>query len=163
MKSQRSALVLVSVVAAMTLAPIASRAATQVDCTDRHNTYAKFLQPANGSVAANTQAGGISIDLLPGSPIPSLTFSSTGTMDVKIEYACLKYLGLEVYKDGQTTPIHTNSWQKNCEQDVQTDTVSIGLNAGHYTFKLSGASCIGIGLKFDDHGGFVGDPPLPVK
>lgn len=150
-----------AVLALALVSPVAAGASHTLNCNDRGAPFAKFLQPQGGQATVNTQAGSASVTAS-GVPIPSLTFSTTGTMDVKIEYACLKLLTLDVYKDGNTTPIYSSVTEKSCEHATQTDVVTIGLDGGQYRFSLGGTTCSGAPIKRDDHGGFVGDPPLPL-
>lgn len=142
--------------------PFSASASHTLNCNDRGAPFAKFLQPQGGQVSVTTQAGTTTVTAAPAAPVGSLSLSTTGTIDVKIEYACLSKLTLDVYKDGNPAPVYSSANVKECEHATQTDIVPIGLDGGKYTFSLGGVTCSGAPIKRDDHGGFVGDPPLPL-
>lgn len=146
------------------LTPLVSPAhADSLDCNNRSNTFARFLQPASGQATVNAGPAG-TYTLSSGGPVPSVTLSFTGTMDVVIEYSCLRTMGLTVTKDdptgGPATVVHTAAWKLECEHATKTEPVTIGLTGGQYHFALDAISCTGIGFKHTPEGGLVGDPPL---
>lgn len=159
MKRITLSIMLLAAFAATLLVPAASSA--DVTQCGRENTYAKFLQPQGGQVAATTQLGGVAYTI-PGSPLPSMSFSTTGQIDVEIEWSCVKFVRLEVYKDGNPVAIHQNTWGLDCTKGIVKDKVNIGLDGGNYRFVLDGITCTGAPIKRTDDGGFVADPPLPV-
>ena len=145
---------------ATSLASTAPHASAEhaADCADRSKTFAKLLQPSGGTATVNAGPAG-SYTLAAGSPVPSITVSFTGQMDVVIEHACLQHLTLDVTKDGGGL-VHHNEWTLSCEHATKTDSVNIGLDGGTYTFRLGGVSCDGRPLRSDGQGGVVADPPI---
>lgn len=136
------------------VAPVAGRAASD-PC---QNPYVKMLQPSGGQLIVN----GTTVST-PGGQ--SLTLSTTGTIQVKLEHGCAFEVDLKVTKTGPGAPsvIHTNHWGPlGCDVGTKTDTVAIGLDGGTYQFDVSGMACTGRKLRSDGHGGTVVDPPLPT-
>lgn len=129
------------------------------DCNQRGQVFAKLLQPKSGQATVNAGPAGTHT-LSVGDPVPSLTLSFTGTMDVVIEHSCLRTMSLDVYKDGNPVAIHHADFTPECTHDTTTEPVTIGLDAGEYRFALDGTSCSGIGFKHTPEGGLVGDPPI---
>ena len=122
-------------------------------------TYARFVQPEDGMIQAQTGPTGV-LTLQTGGVTPSVFLSTTGQITVEIEQSCLLTLVLTVFKDGQTSPVYTNSWQPECTQSNILDEVNIGLDGGSYNFQLSGTACNGKPLRTNGKGGVVGDPPI---
>lgn len=140
----------VAALAAALAAPVAGRA----DCS---NPYAKITQPSGGQVVVNgmvvTSVGG-----------QSLSLSTSGTIEVKIEHDCAYSLDLVVTKTGPGSPttIHSRHWEPlPCDFGTLSETVIIGLDGGTYRFDVSGVACGGRKLRSDGHGGTIIDPPLP--
>lgn len=128
------------------------------DCNDRETTFAKLLQPQGGTATVNAGPAGTH-NLAIGGPVPSVTLSFTGTIDVVIEHSCLLQMSLDVTKDGGGL-VHHKEWNLACEHETKTEPVNIGLDGGTYTFQLSGTSCSGRPMRGDGGGGVVADPPL---
>lgn len=144
----------------VTTAVPTAQASDAPDCTQRNTNWAKLLQPQSGQATVNAGPAG-TYNLSTGGPVPSVTLSFTGTMDVVIEHSCLKTMSLDVYKDGNPVAIHHKDWTElSCEHAQKTEPVTIGLDGGTYKFWLNGTSCNGLGFKHTPEGGIVGDPPL---
>lgn len=157
---RRIAPAILAVIALAAFAP--AQAEHTPDCNLRGATFAKWIQPEGGQASVTTQAGVVAYTV-PGAPTaPSVSLSTTGNIEVKAEHACVKVLRVTVFKDGNPTAIYDQASEKGCGHAVHTAMVPIGLDGGSYQFQLSGFSCNGQPLKFDDRGGFVGDPPLPL-
>lgn len=140
--------------------PTGAHADPPSSCFDRtHPTFAKFITPSGGSAQVNTTPTG-AITVQTGGAVPAVFLSTTGSIQVQIDQACVMNLVLTVTKAGQTTPVHTRVWDLPCSHDTLTENVPIGLDGGDYKFELSGTTCTGQKGRTDQNGGFVGDPPI---
>ena len=152
-------LLVIATLASTMVLPSVSQATPESCINGGDPTFAKFIRPSGGMVQAQTGPTG-ALTVQTGGVTPSIFLSTTGTIEVEIEQSCLLSLSLVVTKQGNPTPIHTNSWNLECTHSNVIDNVTIGLDGGEYTFQLSGTSCNGKGIRGDGHGGFVGDPPI---
>ena len=156
---KRAVVALAAIALTASVGTTGARAEHVPNCNDRGSNFARFLQPKSGQATVNAGPAG-TYTLSTGGPVPSVTLSFTGSMDVVIEHSCLRALSLDVYKDGSTTPIHHADFAPECAHTTTTEPVTIGLDGGSYSFVLGGTSCTGIGFKNTPEGGLVGDPPL---
>lgn len=124
-----------------------------------------FISPSAGQVTVQSQVLSTSQDT--GSTFQGVMISTTGQIDVEIGHICLQFLSFqvrEVAPDGSETLIHENAWRFNCGdhvEQIQTDTVDIGLDAGDHVFELSWFDC-NEKTGGDGEHGWVADPPLPL-
>ena len=150
----------VAVLAAALLLPLGASADPTGDCTrGSHPIFGELIRPQDGMVQAQTTPTG-ALSVQTGVTLPATFVSTTGQIEVEFEYACLQSLTLTVTKEGEPTPVHTNTFDVACEHDTGTDVVEIGLDAGTFSFELSGTTCTGAPITSDGRGGFVADPPV---
>ena len=125
-----------------------------------HATFGRLVQPQGGTAQVTTGPTG-TIVVPTNAPIgtPAIVLSTTGSIQVQMEYACLQTISLIVTKDGSGT-VYSNAWEVDCVHDTKTVDVPIGLDGGNYTFQLEGTTCNGGPIVRDGQGGVVGDPPL---
>lgn len=140
-------------------------ASTPVSVADEHPEgcgEASFLSPDDGQVTVNTQLGNVNPGT--GAPVPGIFVSTTGFIDVEIEYHCLHFLHLEVFKVeavGEPSLIHNEFFDTTCGEGIVTAEVEIGLDAGEYEFTLYWRDCEDV--EGGDGRRPVGvDPPLPL-
>jgi hypothetical protein len=123
--------------------------------------HAEFTQPEDGKLVVQHQGGTVSLGT--GDPAgvgTGVMVSTTGTIAVEIAHGCVDFMHLTVKKDG--SPIHDQDFDVTCPEQTSSTTVNIGLDAGEYTFHLSGSGCNAKPLLETSDGHYVGDPPLPL-
>ncbi|MEO7818179.1 MAG: hypothetical protein ABIS18_03415 [Actinomycetota bacterium] len=152
-------MLIVTLLGSLLVVPGSGQASIQ-GCTDQSEpTFANFIRPDGGKIQVQSGPTGV-LTITTAGVLPSVFISTTGQIEVEIQYGCLNAMNLEVYKEGNSTPIYTNNWTYACGAGTQLDSVNIGLDGGSYSFQLTGLTCSNKPLRGDGHGGYVADPPL---